>query len=318
MTEWNVLLPAQIDPAGPESITDFAEFTSIDHYADRQELLTDVGKFDAIIVRTTTLDEDFIENADRLKLIAKHGAGLDNVDIQAATKRGIPVCNTPGVNANAVAEHTITLLLATRRHLVAADAETRNGQWNRHAFESREIRGDRLGLFGVGNIGQRVAELATGLGLRCLGYDPYVPQEDIPGNIELTKQKTEFFERSDILSIHAPLTSETHGAISTEELTHLPDSGVVINTSRGGILDEDALYRALVEEELTGAGLDVFANEPPGNSPLFELESVIVTPHIAGVTVEAMRAMSTGAADNIRTFFNGELPESTVNPDAIK
>jgi D-3-phosphoglycerate dehydrogenase len=320
MTEtWNVLVPEHIDPTGPESISDFAVCTGIDEYDSVDDALEDVGRYDAVIVRVAPLDAAVIDSADRLQVIAKHGAGLDNVDVAAASERGIVVCNTPGANARSVAEHAVGLLFSLRRNLRAADRHVRGGNWDREAFTGHELTGDTLGLFGFGAIAREVSDIARGLGQDILTFDPYVPDDDIPARIERVTELSTLFERSGAVSIHAPLTEETHHAVSTEELTALGERGVLINTSRGPIVDEAALLEALDSGALNAAGLDTFEEEPPGDdNPLYERDDVRLTPHIGGVTEEALARMSRRAARNVRTVYEGGLPESTVNRDAVE
>jgi len=316
---WNVLLPSAIDPSGPESIADFAQCTSIDEYEGVDAALGDVGRYEAVITRTARLDAAVIDRADRLRVIAKHGAGLDNVDIEAASRRGIVVCNTPGANARSVAEHAVGLLFAVRRNLRSADRHVRSGGWNRGAFAGHELTGDTLGLFGFGAIAREVADLATGMGQTVLTYDPYVSDDEIPARVDRVAEFQELFARSDAVSIHAPLTGETRHAVSTDELTALGEDGVLVNTSRGPIVDESSLVDALETGALGGAGLDTFAEEPPGeNHPFYDRDDVLLTPHVGGVTDQALARMSQRAARNVRTVYEGGIPESTVNRAAVE
>jgi len=316
---WDVLIPEQIDPSGPESITDFATCTGMDEYDSVDAALGDIDSYDAVVVRVAELDAAVIDRAERLRVIAKHGAGLDNVDIDAASDRGIVVCNTPGANSRSVAEHALSLLFALRRNHRGADQHVRGGGWDRGAYTGRELTGDTLGLYGFGAIARETSDLAHGIGQEVLMYDPYVPDDDVPARVERVAEFRELFARSDAVSVHAPLTPETEHAISTEELTALGPDGVLINTARGPIVDEDALLAALEDDALGAAGLDTFAEEPPAEDhPLFDRDDVVLTPHVGGVTEEALARMSQRAAENIRTVYEGGLPLSTVNRDAIE
>lgn len=311
---WDVLIPNEIDPSGPDSITDFATCTGMDEYDSTEAALDDIDRYDAVVVRVAPLDRDVIDRADRLKVIAKHGAGLDNVDTEAASNRGIVVCNTPGANARSVAEHAVALLFAVRRNLRTADEHVRSGGWDRGAFAGHELTGDTIGLFGFGNIAKETADLADGMGQTVLVYDPYVTDDDVPAPLKRVGEFSELFSRSDAVSIHAPLTPETRGAVSTEELAALGERGILINTSRGEIVDEAALLEALETGTVEGAGLDTFAAEPPGEDhPLCDRDDVLLTPHVGGVTDKALARMSQRAAANVRTVYEGELPASTVN-----
>jgi D-3-phosphoglycerate dehydrogenase len=290
----------------------------MDAYEDYEAALDDIARYDAVIVRVTELDADVIESADKLQVIAKHGTGLDNVDIEAASERDIVVCNTPGANAQSVAEHAIALLFGIRRKLHTADRDVRAGNWERAAFRGHELSGDTLGLLGFGDIAQKTASLAQGIGMTVLVYDPYVPAEDLPESIEKIETTEALFERSNAVSIHAPLTEETHHSVSTAELNALGADNVLINTARGPIVDEEALIEALETDTIAGAGLDNFETEPPGEDhPLYGLDNVLMTPHVGGVTKQALRRMSQQAAENVRTVYEGGIPDSTVNRDDI-
>jgi len=315
---WNVLLPREIDPSGPESIADFADCTGMDEYDSVEAALDDIGRYDAVIVRVAPIDADVIARADRLQVVAKHGAGLDNVDIEAASQRDVVVCNTPGANAQSVAEHTIALLFGLRRQLHTADRHVRSGEWERAAFAGRELTTDTLGLYGFGNIAQKTAALATGMGMRVVAYDPRKPSEYFPEEVQRAERFEGLFERADAVSVHVPLTDHTHHSISAAELSALGEHGVVVNSARGAVIDEDALVEALEAGTVGGAALDTFESEPPGEDhPLYERDDVLLTPHIGGVTVQALARMSRQAAANVRTVYEGDLPDSTRNRAAL-
>lgn len=268
---WEVLLPATIDASGPESIEEIATFTGLDEYDDRAALLADVDRFDAIIVRVAELDAELIDAATSLTVVSKHGAGLDNVDVEAASRNGVVVCNTPGANSRSVAEHAVGLILATRKRVLPADEEVRAGGWERHRFLNSELRSDTLGLLGFGNIARETASIATGFEMECVTHDPFVPEEEMPAHVEKVEGVRELFERADVVSVHTPLTAETRHLVSTEELEALGPDGIVVNTSRGGVIDESALVDALDRDAVGGAGIDVFSEEPPDAShPLLD------------------------------------------------
>ena len=310
---WRVLVAEPIDDVGPRNLADVADCVWYDEYDGIEEMRADIDRFDAMIVRRFVVDRPLLDRATSLKIVAKHGAGLDNVDIEAATDRNVVVCNTPGVNAPSVAEHALALLLAVRKRLRVADADVRSGTWDRTKYASNELRGNTLGLFGCGAIGVDLAALARGIGMDVCYYDPYLAAEEAPQEAMRVESKAALFERADAVSVHAPLTDETHNAISTPELDALGPGGILVNTARGSIVDESALVEAL-DGTLAGAGLDVFESEPlPPGHPLFDAENVLVSPHIAGATVEGLERMSRGAAANVRTVYEGRLPETTVN-----
>jgi len=315
---WQILLPTQIDPSGPSSIADFAECTGMDEYDSVDTALDDIAAYDAVVVRVAELDCDVIERAENLSVIAKHGSGLDNVDIEVASDHGIAVCNTPGVNSRSVAEHAIALQFGVQRNLAAADRHVRDGGWDRSAYTGHELLGDTLGLVGFGAIAQETATIAQGIGQDVVVYDPYVSADDVPAGIDQVDDLTELFARSDTVSIHVPLVDGTRHAVSTPQFEALGDGGVLINTSRGGIVDEAALFEALDSDLIAAAGLDNFEQEPPeADDPLLDRDDVLLTPHVGGVTYNALARMSRAAAANIRTVYEGELPESTVNREAL-
>jgi len=315
---WQILLPTQIDPSGPSSIADFAECTGMDEYDSVDTALDDIAAYDAVVVRVAELDCDVIERAENLNVIAKHGSGLDNVDIEVASDHGIAVCNTPGVNSRSVAEHAIALQFGVQRNLAAADRHVRDGGWDRSAYTGHELLGDTLGLVGFGAIAQETATIAQGIGQDVVVYDPYVSADDVPAGIDQVDDLTELFARSDTVSIHVPLVDGTRHAVSTPQFEALGDGGVLINTSRGGIVDEAALFEALDSDLIAAAGLDNFEQEPPeADDPLLDRDDVLLTPHVGGVTYNALARMSRAAAANIRTVYEGGLPDSTRNAEGL-
>lgn len=314
--KWRLLLPEQIDEAGPRSISDIVD-SSIE-YSDTDDIRTKIDEADAIIHRGVRIDAELIERADRLKVISKHGVGLDSIDIEAATARDVVVCNTPQTSARAVAEAAITLVLATRRNIVQADTAVREGDWNARTdwdrFCRSGVKGDTLGLFGFGNIAQEVAKIGLGMGMTCVTYDPYIDDQAVFKGVTRVEEKQQLFEASDMVSVHAPLTDGTHHAVGYDELQQID---YIINTSRGGIVEENDLLRAL-DENLVAAGLDVLEEEPPSpENPLIQRDDVILSPHIGNLSTEAMRETSIQAAKNVRTVYEGELPESSANAEHL-
>jgi D-3-phosphoglycerate dehydrogenase len=290
----------------------------MDAYDSAEAALDDIARYDAVIVRVAELDREVIERAEKLKVIAKHGSGLDNVDIAAASENDILVCNTPGVNSRSVAEHAIALQFGVRRNLGAADRHVRDGGWERSEFVGYELQGSTLGLMGFGSIAHETAAIAQGIGLNVLIYDPGHPDDQIPEGIGRVDELIELFEESDAVSLHVPLVDGTYHAVSTDQFEALGEDGILINTSRGGVVDKDALLEALNNDVIAGAGIDNFEEEPPGaNHPIYEHDEVLMTPHIAGVTYDALERMSRSASDNVRTVYESGLPESTVNREAL-
>lgn len=319
MTDWEVLVPMEIDPAGPTSIADFASCTGMEEYGSHEAAVADIERYDAVIVRVAPLDAAVLDRADNLQVIAKHGSGLDNVDIAAASQRDIVVCNTPGANARSVAEHAIALVFGLARSLRGADSHVRSGGWNRSEFTGTELREKTLGIYGFGAIGREVASLADGIGMDVRVHDSHKDDDEFPASVERSETLPDLFEQSDVVSLHAPLTAETRGSVSTAELQRLGSDGLLINTARGAVIDEEALIEGLEKGVIGGAGLDTFTEEPPREDhPLFGREDVLVTPHSGGNSHRALREMSTRAAANVRTVYEGGVPETTVNAEQIE
>ena len=279
------------------------------------ELLERIGEYDGLIVRSATkVTAEVIEAAGRLKAIGRAGIGVDNIDIEAATKRGVLVANAPESNTVAAAEHTLGLMLAVARRIPAADASLRRGEWNRAAFKGVEVAEKTLGLVGLGHVGSIVARGALGMGMRVLAYDPYVSEERMRSmNVERAGSLEEIFEEADFVSLHVPRTPQTTGMVGEEELARMKPTAYLINVARGGIVDETALYNALKQGEIAGAALDVFAEEPTTDSPLFALPNVVVTPHLGASTAEAQDRAGVTAAEQVAAALRGEVPIHAIN-----
>jgi D-3-phosphoglycerate dehydrogenase len=249
-----------------------------------------------------------IESAPQLKIIAKHGAGVDSVDVAAATERGIAVMTAGAANADAVAELALAFMLALSRELPRLDRGVKGGAWERGAFQGREFRGRAVGILGYGQIGRRVARLAAAFGAHVLIHSRSVVA-DAEG-AEVVPDFDSLLRRADILSLHCPLTDKTRGMIGDKELRLMRPGALLVNTARGALVDEAALAEALKSGHLAGAGLDTFAHEPPdAGLPLFALDKVICTPHIAGSTEGSLLRVGTTAATNIIRHLRGEAPD---------
>jgi len=251
----------------------------------------------ALIVRgPTRVTEEVLRGAPTLKVVVRSGTGLDNVDLAAARELGIAVSNTPAATAVSVAEHVFALLLALERRLVRADADLRRGQWRREEASGRELAGRTLGLVGFGRIGREVAWRARAFAMDVAWSDPLL--DLAPAGYEWTRRATlaDLLPRADVLSLHVPLTRGTRGLIGARELARMKPDAVLVNCARGGVVDERALHEALAAGRLRGAALDVFASEPPGESPLLSLLNVVVTPHLGAATVEGQRRAGLEAA----------------------
>jgi D-3-phosphoglycerate dehydrogenase len=254
----------------------------------------------------------------RLRVVGRHGAGLDIVDIPAATRFGVAVVHAPGANAQSVAEHALMLMLMTARRAVQVDRWTRDGDWRaRDDALNQELAGKTLGIVGLGNVGRRVARFAGALGMRVLGYDKYLPADEIRNRgAEPAASLEALLPQVDLLTCHTPLTEETRAMINPRTLGLLKRGAILINTSRGPVHDERAVFEALATGQLGAAGLDVFEEEPsPVDNPIFSLPNVVVSPHVAGGTAQASRAISMQVAGEMLRVLRGERPEVLVNPD---
>ena len=280
-----------------------------------EELLETIGDYDGLIVRSATkVTAEVIERADNLKAVGRAGIGVDNIDIEAATKRGVIVANAPESNTVAAAEHTLGLMLAAARRIPAADASLRDGEWKRSAFKGVEVSGKTLGLIGLGHVGAIVARGALGMGMRVLAYDPYVSEDRMRQvNVERAETTDEVFEQSDFVSLHVPRTPQTLGLVNEDSLAKMKPTAYLINVARGGIVDETALYNALKEGTIAGAALDVFAEEPTTESPIFKLPNVVVTPHLGASTAEAQDRAGITAAEQVATALGGAVPIHAIN-----
>jgi len=277
---------------------------------------------EGVIVRTAPFTREIIEAADSLKVIARHGVGVDNIDIQAATEKGILVLNTPDANAVSVAEHTITAIGALAKRLMYMDRATREGNWEaRNEYKAIDLDGKVLGLVGLGRIGTLVAKKASAaFNMKVIAYDPYVSRQVAEENgITLYDDLDRIFREADVVSLHTPLTAETRGLVNAARLSLMKPTAFLVNFSRGGVVDEEALYKALKSRTIAGAALDVFGEEPPPrNHPLFELDNVLLSPHSAALTQECVVRMATGAAQGVVDVLTGRKPKFVVNPEVLE
>jgi D-3-phosphoglycerate dehydrogenase len=302
------LSPATIDALGP----DF-EIRTCDG-ANRDELLPALAEVDAVLVRSATkMDADAIAAAKNLKVIARAGVGLDNVDVPAATQAGVMVVNAPTSNITSAAELAVGLLLSTARNIAPANEALKGGAWKRSKYGGVELLDKKVGIVGFGRIGQLVAERLKGFGVEILAYDPYVSAQRAGQLGAQLVSLDELLEQSDFISVHLPKTPETVGLIGKEALAKVKPTVRIINAARGGIVDEEALAEALREGRVAGAGIDVFAKEPTTESPLFEHESVVVTPHLGASTEEAQEKAGVAVAKSVRLALGGDLVPDAVN-----
>jgi D-3-phosphoglycerate dehydrogenase / 2-oxoglutarate reductase len=279
-----------------------------------------IEPYHALVVRSqTVVDASVIDAGRNLRVIGRAGIGLDNVDVDAATRRGVMVVNAPQSNVISAAEHTMALLLAVARRVPRADAALRGGSWERERFQGIELHGKTLGVVGLGRVGTMVAQRALAFGMRLIAYDPYVSRERARQiGVELMPDLGALLVQADFVTVHLPKTAETVGLIGERELALMKEGAVLVNTARGGIVDEGALVRALRDKKLAGAGVDVFEGEPVTEHPLFELDAAVVTPHLGAVTREAQDKAGLAIAEMVRLALRGEFVPYAVNVPAAE
>jgi D-3-phosphoglycerate dehydrogenase / 2-oxoglutarate reductase len=284
-------------------------------YPSEHELVKACVDAHGILARLGKITTRVIDSAPHLRIIARHGVGVDAVDLAAATRRGIIVTTTGSENAAAVAEYTFALLLALVRKVLVADGAMRDGKWSREPLVGMELEGRTLGIVGLGAIGRRVARTANGFGMRVLAFDPNIGDAEDPA-IEQTSLE-DLLERSDIVTLHTRLTAQTARLIDAEALARMKGGAVLINTSRGEVVDQSALIAALSSGALGGAALDTYEQEPlPADSPLRRLSNVVLSPHVAGQTSAALVRVAICAAQAILDEFAGRRPQYLYNPEA--
>ncbi|TCC61978.1 phosphoglycerate dehydrogenase [Kribbella pittospori] len=308
-----VLIAEELSPATVEALGPDFEIRHTNG-ADRAQLLPAIADVDAILIRSATkVDAEALAAAKRLKVVARAGVGLDNVDVKAATQAGVMVVNAPTSNIVSAAELAVALLLATARRVPAADQSLKNGEWKRSKYSGVELFEKTVGIVGLGKIGVLVAQRLAAFGMNVIAYDPYVQAGRAAQMGVRLASLDELLAASDFISVHLPKTPETIGLIGDEELHKVKPEVIVVNAARGGIVDEQALYTALKEGRVAGAGLDVFASEPCTDSPLFEFENVIATPHLGASTDEAQEKAGIAVAKSVRLALSGELVPDAVN-----
>ena len=286
---------------------------------DRSNLTELLDIADAILVRLFPVTENVLSESPQLKAIGRHGAGFDTVDIAAATRRKIPVVFTPDANSDAVAEHAVMLMLAVARRLVDLDETIHAGKWRHEPYqEGLELRERTVGIIGFGHIGRKVGHLCGhGFGMQVIVYDPFIPIEQFPVGMTQVETLEELLRQADFLTLHMPLSKETYHLINSERLTQVKDSAILVNTARGGLVDDNALAQALDRGHLAGAGLDVYEEEPLlADNPILALERsrVILTPHSAGLTDRSVQRMAEMVCNGVIAVLDGERPTNVANP----
>ena len=313
-----------------EAISLIEEYADVEAYDSEEEpapydlILEKVRDIDGLLcLLTDKIDARVIEAGERLKVISNYAVGYDNIDVEAATKRGIYVTNTPGVLTETTADLAWAILMAIARRVVEADKYVRAGRWI-HAWGPKmmlgsDVHGKTLGIVGLGRIGSAVARRAKGFNMRVIYYD-VVRREDLEGELDLEyKPLEELLKEADYITLHVPLTKDTYHLIGERELNMMKPTAYLINTSRGAVIDQRALYRALKERRIAGAALDVFEKEPiDQDDPLLELDNVVLTPHIGSASVETRKKMAMMAAENLVSVLRGVEPPNLVNPEVRK
>ncbi len=308
-----VLIADKLAPSTVEALGDSVEVRWVDG-PNRPELLKAVADADALLVRSaTTVDAEVLEAAPKLQIVGRAGVGLDNVDIETATSRGVMVANAPTSNIHSACEHAITLLLATARQIPAADKTLRDHEWKRSSFKGVEVLNKTIGIVGFGHIGQLFAQRLAAFETELIAYDPYAnPARAAQLGVELVELE-DLVARADFVTIHLPKTKETAGMFNADLLAKSKKGQIIINAARGGLVDEEALANAIKSGHIRGAGIDVYNSEPCTDSPLFELDEVVVTPHLGASTVEAQDRAGTDVAASVLRALDGDFVPDAVN-----
>lgn len=311
---YKVLVAEKISLEGIEKLKERFE---VDAYAkmSREDLLDCIGRYDALVVRSGTMvDSEVIEKAENLKIIGRAGIGIDNIDVEAATRKGVMVANVPESNIISAAEHTMAMLMAVARNIPEANISLSGGEWNRSAYQGVELYGKTLGIIGLGRIGALVAERALGFGMKLAGYDPFISAQKAKHlGVELKGSLDEVIQVADFITLHVPRNEETYHLIGKEQLAMAKDSVRIVNVSRGGVVDEEALADAMDSGVVAGAAIDVFEHEPPVDSRLCKMPGVVVTPHLGASTTEAQYKAGVAIAEQVIAALEGEFVGGAVN-----
>jgi D-3-phosphoglycerate dehydrogenase len=311
-----VLLPQDVAAEGKKYLTDKGYTIKMGTGITVPQIIEDIKDCDAVLARTAPFPKEVIEAGKKLKVIARHGVGCDNIDVKAATERGIWVTFTPEANANSVAEYTIGMIIALARCFPASDKAVRADNWEiRNKLPAIDLAGKTLGLVGAGRVGSMVAKKAFfGLDMKVVVFDPYIKEiKDVP-EAKIVTDTEIIFRDSDFISLHVPATSETKGMICKKYFDIMKEGAFLVNAARGEIVNEKDLYETLKSKRIAGAALDVFDPEPPkADNPLYALDNVILSPHNAALTREAMTRMALGAAMGIDDVLSGRAPKWPFN-----
>lgn len=306
------------DKISEEGLAPFLNSSEIEYVLQDVKDTDDLDAYHALLVRSATkVTDELMAKMPKLKIIARAGVGVDNIDVEAATKRGIIVVNAPSGNTISTAEHALAMMMALARKICPANNSVKNGEWNRSAFQGRELKGKSLGIIGFGRIGSEVAKRAKAFDMTVLAYDPFLTKDRAEKLRVNQVSLNELLAKSDIITIHTPLTQETKGLINMESLKITKQGVLIINCARGGIVDEAALKHYLEIGHVGGAALDVFETEPPQNLDLLKMDNVIATPHIAASTKEAQLNVATIVSEEVLNFAEGKPVRNGVNLPAV-
>lgn len=315
-----VLISDNLSPAGAQILRDAGLDVDIKTGLPPEELKKIIGEYDGLVIRSATkVTADIISAATKLRVVGRAGIGLDNVDIPAASQKGIVVMNAPDGNATTAAEHAIAMMMSLSRNIPQATASMKAGKWEKKSFMGREVTGKTLGIFGIGRIGAIVASRAQGLRMKVIAYDPHMPKELVEKmGVELVSLE-DLAKRSDYITVHVPLTKETDKVLSTEFFGNMKKDAMFIDCARGGVCDEEALYKALVEGRIAGAALDVFAVEPTNmeNCPMLGLNNFICTPHLGASTTEAQENVALTIAEQVADYLKTGVIANAVNVPSV-
>ena len=285
----------------------------------REQILATIPEYHALIVRSETLvDKTLLDAAVNLRVVGRAGSGLDNIDVPYASQRGVIVCNTPDGNVISAAEHTMGLLLAGSRNIPSADRFIKSGKWGRKQFEGSELYGKTLGIIGLGRIGGLVSQRARGFAMRVVAYDPYIPDSRfVHLGVEKKNTLNELLKESDFITIHTPRTKETMNMVSDDQIALMKKGVRVVNCARGGLYNEDALYRGLKTGHIASVGIDTWVHEPQSEHPLYEFDNVVGTPHLGASTLEASKRVGMEVVEEIIAGLRGEIVKNAVNIPAV-
>ncbi len=315
-----VLISDNLAPIGEKILTEAGLKVDVNTGLPPEELKAIIPDYDGLVIRSATkVREDIIEAATRLKVVGRAGIGLDNVDIPAASEKGIVVMNAPDGNATTAAEHAIAMMMSLARNIPQATASMKAGKWEKKSFSGREVTGKTLGIVGIGRIGSIVANRAQGLQMKVIAYDPFMPEELIEKIGVERMELLELAQRADFISVHTPLTKDNHHLLSTEFFAAMKEDGMFIDCARGGVLDEEALYHALKENQIAGAALDVFEKEPTTleTTPLLSLNNFICTPHLGASTSEAQENVAVAIAEQMADYLLKGTVRNAVNVPSV-